>query len=427
MADIFVSYGRSTETQAHQVAEALRVVGYSVWRDDELPAHRAYGDVIEERLHSAKAVVVLWSAEAARSQWVRAEADIAREAGTLVQVTIDGAIPPLPFNQIQCADLSGWTGDTDAAGWRKVESSVALLVGAPVEPGSPPERKSAPARRVAICVLPFINLSGDAEQEYFSDGITDDIITDLSKVSALSVTARNTAFTLKGQTLEAAQIARQFNVTHVLEGSIRKSGDRVRINAQLIDAEAGDHLWADRYDRDLTDIFAIQDEISKAIVAALRLKLLAKEKKAIESRGTSSVEAYNLYLMARQHWISGNDGDVHRDEIVIRICRQATEIDPNYAKAWALIALAQAEMRFRRSMPVDALEAAERALELDPELPEALCVKARYLADEDGKPEEADRQIQAALRLDPELVGSEQGSRSPAQPERQDARRDSLL
>ena len=161
---------------------------------------------------------------------------------------------------------------------------MALLVGAPVEPGSPPERKSAPARRVAICVLPFINLSGDAEQEYFSDGITDDIITDLSKVSALSVTARNTAFTLKGQTLEAAQIARQFNVTHVLEGSIRKSGDRVRINAQLIDAEAGDHLWADRYDRDLTDIFAIQDEISKAIVAALRLKLLAKEKKAIESR-----------------------------------------------------------------------------------------------------------------------------------------------
>lgn len=402
MADIFVSYGRSTEAQAHQVAEALRTAGYSVWRDDELPAHRAYGDVIEERLHSAKAVVVLWSAEAARSQWVRAEADIAREAGTLVQVTIDGTIPPLPFNQIQCADLSGWSGDTDAPGWRKVESSVALLVGTPAEADAPPERKSAPARRVAICVLPFINLSGDAEQEYFSDGITDDIITDLSKVSALSVTARNTAFTLKGQTLEAGQIARQLNVTHVLEGSIRKSGDRVRINAQLIDAEAGDHLWADRYDRDLTDIFAIQDEISKAIVAALRLKLLPKEKKAIEQRGTSNVEAYNLYLMARQHWISGNDGDIRRDEVVVRISRQATDIDPDYAEAWALIALAQAEMRFRHDKPEDALAAAERALDLDPTLPEAHCVKARYLADEDGKPAEADRQIQMALRLNPE-------------------------
>jgi adenylate cyclase len=402
MADIFVSYGRSTETQAKQVADALRESGYSVWRDDELPAHRAYSDVIEERLRSAKAVVVLWSAEAARSQWVRAEADIAREAGTLVQVTVDGILPPIPFSQIQCADLNGWSEDSDSPGWQKVLSSIALLVGNPAESGIRAERKAAPARRVAICVLPFINLSGDAEQEYFSDGITDDIITDLSKVSALSVTARNTAFTLKGQTLEAGQIGRQLNVTHVLEGSIRKSGDRVRINAQLIDAEAGDHVWADRYDRDLTDIFAIQDEISKAIVAALRLKLLPKEKKAIETRGTSSVEAYNLYLMARQHWISGNDGDIRRDEVVIRICRQATEIDPNYAKAWALIALAQAEMRFGHSRPEDALSSAERALALDPNLPEALAVKARYLTDEDGKPEEADRQIQMALRLDPE-------------------------
>jgi len=134
----------------------------------------------------------------------------------------------------------------------------------------------------------------------------------------------------------------------------------------------------------------------------LRLKLLPKEKKAIEHRGTSSVEAYNLYLMARQHWISGNDGDVRRDEVVVRIARQATEIDPNYAKAWALIALAQAEMRFRHSKPEDALASAERALILDPNLPEALCVKARYLSEEEGQFEDADRQIQLALRLDPE-------------------------
>ena len=402
MADIFVSYGRSTEAQAQQVAEALRAAGYSVWRDDELPAHRAYSEVIEERLRSAKAVVVLWSAEAARSQWVRAEADIAREAGTLVQVTVDGTLPPIPFNQIQCAVLDGWSGDTSVPGWQKVESSISLLVGSPAQPAQP-ETKGGPTKRVAILVLPFINMSGDAEQEYFSDGITDDIITDLSKVSALSIVARNTAFTFKGQTLDVVQLARQLNVTHVLEGSIRKSGDRVRINAQLINGEAGDHVWADRYDRDLTDIFAIQDEISKAIVSALRLKLLPKEKKAIETRGTSSVEAYNLYLMARQHWISGNDGDIRRDEVVVRIARQATEIDPGYAKAWALIALAQAEMRFRHSRSdVDALASAERALELDPDLPEALCVKARYLADEDGKPDEAHLQIHTALRLDPD-------------------------
>jgi adenylate cyclase len=402
MADIFVSYGRSTEGLAHQVAEALRAAGYSVWRDDELPAHRAYSDVIEERVRGARAVVVLWSAEAARSQWVRAEADVAREAGTLVQISVDGTMPPMPFNQIQCADLSGWSGDLSVAGWRKVESSIALLVGNSAPAEDQPEQKVAPARRVAICVLPFINMSGDAEQEYFSDGISEDIITDLSKVSALSIVARNTAFTFKGQTLDVGELARKLNVTHILEGSVRKAGGRVRINAQLIDGEAGDHVWADRYDRDLTDIFAIQDEISKAIVSALRLKLLPKEKKAIEHRGTSSVEAYNLYLMARQHWISGNDGDIRRDEVVVRISKQATAIDPDYAKAWGLIALAQAEIRFRHSRPEDALASAERALQLDPNLPEALCVKARYLADEDDRYEDADRQIQTALRIDPD-------------------------
>ena len=401
MSDIFVSYARSTERQAHAVAEALRTLGYAVWRDDELPAHRSYSEVIEERLRSAKAVVVVWSADAAKSQWVRAEADVAREAGTLVQISVDATKPPMPFNQIQCADLDGWSGDTSAAGWHKVAASVASLVGE-VQVPARAEAAAAPAKRIAVCVLPFINMSGDPEQEYFSDGISEDIITDLSKVSALSVIARNTAFTYKGKVVDVKGVARELGVTHVLEGSVRKAGGRVRINAQLIDGAAGDHVWADRYDRDLDDIFAIQDEISKAIVGALQLKLLPKEKKAIEHRGTSSPDAYNLYLMARQHWISGNDGDSRRDEVVVRICRQATTIDPDYGKAWALMALAQAELRFRHDrVDQDALAAAERALRLDPTLAEAHCVKARYLADQDGRPDEALRQIEVAIGLAP--------------------------
>ena len=401
MSDIFVSYARSTERQAHAVAEALRALGYAVWRDDELPAHRSYSEVIEERLRSAKAVVVVWSADAARSQWVRAEADVAREAGTLVQISVDGSKPPMPFNQIQCADLDGWSGDISAAGWQKVAGSIASLLGDVAAPAAV-ETAAVPAKRVAVCVLPFINMSGDPEQEYFSDGISEDIITDLSKVSALSVIARNTAFTYKGKIVDVKGVARELGVTHVLEGSVRKAGGRVRINAQLIDGAAGDHVWADRYDRDLDDIFAIQDEISKAIVGALQLKLLPKEKKAIEHRGTSSPDAYNLYLMARQHWISGNDGDSRRDEVVVRICRQATTIDPDYGKAWALMALAQAELRFRHDRAdQDALAAAERALRLDPALAEAQCVKARYLADQDGRPDEALRQIEVAIGLAP--------------------------
>ena len=398
MSHVFVSYSRSTEAQAHAIADALRTRGFEVWRDDEIPANRAYSEVIEERLKSANAVVVVWSAEAAKSHWVRAEADQAREAGTLIQVTVDGTLPPLPFNQIQCADLSRWAGDTGSSAWKKVEGAVATLVGNP-DPGT--SGKGEEERRFSICVLPFINMSGDPEQEYFSDGITEDIITDLSQISALSVVARNTSFSFKGSAQHVTKIARELNVTHVLEGSVRKAGGRVRINAQLIDGHAGDHIWAQRYDSDLTDIFEIQDEISKAIVDALQVKLLPKEKKAIEHRGTLSAEAYNLYLMAREHWITGSYGDARRAEMVIRICSQATALDPSYARAWAQMALAQTELRFWHGRAEDGLPTAERALELDPNIPEAHCVRARYLA-EDGRFDEANAHIETALRLDPD-------------------------
>jgi adenylate cyclase len=398
---IFVSYARSTEREAEQVGAALQSLGYEVWRDDQLPAHRSYGDVIEEPLRAAGAVIVLWSVDAARSQWVRAEADAARQAGTLVQVTVDGAVPPLPFNQIQCADLKGWEGDFDAPGWKKVTSSVAALMG----DGIPPTGQSPSPRNIkpkSICVLPFANMSGDAEQEYFSDGISEDITTDLSKVSALAVTARNTAFMFKGQSIDVCDVARKLGVSHVLEGRVRKAGARVRITAQLIDGASGDHLWAERYDRDLTDIFAIQDEISKAIVAALKLKLLPEEKKAIEQRGTTNAEAYNLYLMARQYWVTGNHGDPKREERVVRLCRRAVEIDPNYAQAWALMALAQASLRYAfNRQDEDALVSAEQALSLDPNIAEAHSVKAR-VSSEAGDWDRANAQIALALQLDPE-------------------------
>src|SRR5437764_7352055 len=159
--------------------------------------------------------------------------------------------------------------------------------------GSAPGK--ARAGRASICVLPFANISGDAEQEYFSDGISEDIITDLSKVSALNVVSRNTAFTFKGKSVDVRQVANQLKVSHVLEGSVRKAAGRVRITAQLIDGSNDSHVWAERFDRDLNDIFAIQDEISRAIVEALRVKLLPEEKKAIEWRGTDTVDTYTVY------------------------------------------------------------------------------------------------------------------------------------
>ena len=266
----------------------------------------------------------------------------------------------------------------------------------------PAQKGEAARERMSICVLPFANMSGDAEQEYFSDGISEDIITDLSKVSALHVISRNTAFTFKGKPVDVRQVAGQLNVSHVLEGSVRKAAGRVRITAQLIDGSDDSHVWAERYDRDLNDIFALQDEISHAIVDALKVKLLPEEKRAIEKHGTKNVDAYNVYLMARQARATGFEGDNRRNEVIVRLCRRATEIDPNYADAWALMALA--EMLLRSAIARDSdggLAAAERALSLNPELAEAHAVKARILSEEE-RHKEASKEIEAALRLDPE-------------------------
>jgi adenylate cyclase len=394
---VFVSYARPDERQAEQVASSLRGHGYEVWRDDELPAHRAYAEVIQERLNSAKAVVVLWSEVSAKSQWVRAEADAARSANKLVQATLDGSIPPLPFNQIQCANLSGWDGQASGAGWNKLASSVAALVGTVHD--EMPGRSSRHA--VSICVLPFANMSGDLEQEYFSDGISEDVTTDLSKVSALEVIARHTAFQFKGLAVDVGDIARKLNVTHILEGSVRKAGNRVRITAQLIDGKSGGHVWAERYDRELTDIFAIQDEISEAIVAALKVSLLPAEKRAIEQRGTTDVDAYNLYLLARKYWITGNWGDTRHLELVVRICSQAVDRDPAYARAWGLLALVQSILHFTfGGCEEDGTGAAERALALDPSIAEAYCVRARH-SYEHGRFEDADQALAEAMKLDP--------------------------
>ena len=264
--------------------------------------------------------------------------------------------------------------------------------------------RAAPAasrerQRQSVCVLPFANMSGDPEQEYFSDGITEDIITDLSKVSALSVVSRNTAFTFKGKHMDVAQVARQLKVSHVLEGSVRKSGNRVRITAQLIDGATDKHLWAERFDRNLDDIFALQDEIAEAIVKALKLQLLPAEKQAIEQRSTTNPEAYKYYLMARQYNATGNTR--HR-EITVRLCQRAIEIDPEYALAWALLAISQANKRLVNIDTGDTgWTAAERALALQPDLALAHAAKGRIIGDA-GRYDEALAEHATALRLDPD-------------------------
>ena len=189
----------------------------------------------------------------------------------------------------------------------------------------------------SIAVLPFINMSGDPEQEYFSDGISEDIITDLSKIGGLTVIARNSSFTYKGRSVDLRTVGRDLGVRSVLEGSIRRAGNRVRITAQLIDAATSTHLWADRYDRDLTDIFEVQDEVVEKIVGALAVTLTQGEQQRLRRHDTSNVEAYECWLRARALFTRGT-----RESIVEAraMYRRAIEFDHNFAAPHAGLAFA---------------------------------------------------------------------------------------
>ncbi|HKF08498.1 MAG TPA: adenylate/guanylate cyclase domain-containing protein [Xanthobacteraceae bacterium] len=228
----------------------------------------------------------------------------------------------------------------------------------------------APAvpQKPSIAVLPFTNMSGDPEQEYFSDGMTEDLITDLSKISALFVIARNSSFAYKDKAVKVQEIGRDLGVRFVLEGSIRKSGNRVRITAQLIDAESGGHLWADRFDRDLTDIFATQDEVVERIVRALAVTLTQGEAARLRRRGTENVAVYETWLRARQ-LLSGSTRETVAQAKAMY--RRAIELDPNFAAAQAGLALATIAdyVSDWAPDPAAALDEAERwarrAVELD--------------------------------------------------------------
>ena len=409
MADVFVSYSRSDKARVAPLVAAIEANGWSVWWDPAIEAGQQFDDQIDAELQAANAVVVVWTPTSVASRWVRGEARDAAERGILVPVRFGDARLPIDVRAIQTTDLDKWGENSASAPFQDLLRSLGAVIKRQRErqavksaAGAAQAVAAMTAPRVAICVLPFANMSGDQEQEYFSDGITEDIITDLSKVSALSVVSRNSAFMYKGKHVDVPKLARDLNVGHVLEGSVRKAGGRVRITAQLVDGSSNEHVWAERYDRDLNDIFALQAEISEAIVKALKLKLVPEEKKAIEQRGTENVEAYNLYLMARQSYITSHEADARRTETIIRLCRRAIEIDPGYSRAWALLAIGQMNLRFVNGRPGDdGFESAQRALALDANLAEAHAVKARILA-QHGRHDEATAEIDVALRLDPE-------------------------
>jgi adenylate cyclase len=285
----------------------------------------------------------------------------------------------------------------------------------------------------SIAVLPFNNMSDDPAQEYFSDGITEDLITDLSRVSGLFVIARNTVFTYKDRPATVEEVARELGVRYVLEGSVRKAGNEVRINAQLIDASTGFHLWADRFDRELEDVFALQDEVTERIVSALEVELTETERESLARRYTESIEAYDVFLRGwEQYWQYSEQGSLQARELYGR----AIELDPEFARAYANLAmtytgnigsasvlsleraydLAQKAIALDDALPQvhwvmalvllfdkdydEALASSDRALLLDPNYADAYAQKA-WVLQYAGKPEEGLEVLERAKRLNP--------------------------
>jgi len=213
----------------------------------------------------------------------------------------------------------------------------------------------------SIAVLPFENLSNDPEQDYFSDGMAEDLITDISKISGLFVIARNSSFAFKGQTLDVKEIAKKLGVKHILEGSVRKMGPKLRVNAQLINAASGGHIWAERYDGDIADIFGFQDDIREQIVSALQVSLTPTDKALVERKPTDSVEAYDLFLRGRASYYRFMPEDLYK---AIKCLNNAIEIDPNFADAYSFLAYCNFQ-GFNQLLPGfdDALERANELAE----------------------------------------------------------------
>ena len=268
-----------------------------------------------------------------------------------------------------------------------------------------PEPNGATA---SIAILPFTNMSGDPEQEYFSDGITEDIITDLSKIAGLMVIARNSSFTYKGRSVDVRTVGRELGVRSVLEGSIRRAGKRVRITAQLVDAATGGHLWGERYDRDLTDIFEVQDDVTRQIVDALKVTLSPVENARLTAGGTSSMDAYDYVLRGRE-LLLGKTKNRETFEQSIKLFMRALEFDPNYPKAYAALSMAyNLDYQNRWSDDPDsslplAKRCAEQAIEKDPNEPFARLV-ASWAAIFEKDLDRATSEVNIALRLNPNFA-----------------------
>jgi TolB-like protein len=387
-------------------------------------------------------VVVLWSRKSVASRWVRAEATQADRSGTLVPAMIEDCKRPIMFELKQTADLSKWSGDPDDKGWQGYLASVRRFVekgsvgaGAAVPMPSPPatlpppkvtrstrkpgfqivavviavalagavwwlsshrgEQKTNPLpgttiavpaqATVSLAVLPFADMSAAKDQEYFSDGLSEEILNQLAQVKALRVTGRTSSFSFKGKNEDLRVIGEKLGVGNLLEGSVRKEGNQLRITAQLISSKDGSHLWSKTYARDLSDVFAVQEEVARDVAHALSVTLDVGDMSRSDG-GTTNVEAYDKFLLARKLTDGGGKNELER---AIPLYREAVAMDPSFARAWlglagSLLDYAPYTPRSQAALSRESDAASKRVVELAPNAWWTHSMRARQIMNTPG-------------------------------------------
>ncbi|MBI1393723.1 MAG: TIR domain-containing protein [Alphaproteobacteria bacterium] len=437
MTDVFISYARADQEKVEKLADALVARGVSVWWDKQIKSGSEYSADIETALNAAGAVIVCWSKASAGSRWVKDEAGAGAEAGKLLAVSFDGERPPLGFRQFHSVNLSDWRGDpldpafiefmtaveghlaegggrppgpvvSPSAAKRSLTSmtkvifagavivAVAVIAFLGARSGPSPARVTAgatssgdggglqidesPVLEKSIAVLPFVDMSVAGDQAYFSDGVTEEILNALSSFDDLRVAGRTSSFSFKGQNADLRSIGEKLRVRHILEGSVRKQGDSVRVTAQLVQASDGFRLWSESFDGSLDDIFEFQERIARSVADKLAVLLDAESGERLARRLTESRDAYDLFLRARAMVAPRFGPDTLSN--AIGLLELAVELDPTFAEAWA--ELARANYFLPQYMPVPNADsylersddATSRALALDPGLARAYLAKA---------------------------------------------------
>src|SRR5882672_10236866 len=387
---VLSDFGIARAVTAAATGEHLTQTGAGIGTPSYMSPEQAFGaDELDARSDVYSLGCVLYEMLAGRPPFTGATAQ------AIIAQTVTSPPPPLQ------SSVPDWTAQAVKKALAKEPadrfSTAAQLSQALQAPAQ------AAANTKSIAVLPFVNMSADPENEYFTDGIAEDIINALTKIQALRVASRTSAFAFKGKNEDIGEIGRKLKVATVLEGSVRKSGLKLRVTAQLVNVADGYHLWSERYDRQLEDVFAIQDEIADNIVKALRVVLSEEEKRAIEKAPTENVEAYDYYLRGRQFFHQFRRTGI---QFARRMFERAIEVDPNFALAYAGVADTCSFLYMYWDGSKANLEGAEsasrRSLELDAELAEghasrgfALSLSRKYA--------DAQSEFETAIRLNPKL------------------------